>query len=95
MNENEFAKQRQAAVDRMREMNQRSKPNNNQTQNKNPQAKQNPQVKPSPPPKNTSLSFLDSIVKDSDTAIIIGLLLLLMSEKADKRLIFALIYILL
>ena len=41
------------------------------------------------------LPFIDKIFKDSDSALIIGLLLLLMSENADKKLLFALIYILL
>ena len=60
------------------------------------------------PPKNSSqinrnhpqsngfnLPFLDSILKDGDSTLIIGLLLLLMSEKTDKILLFALVYILL
>lgn len=41
------------------------------------------------------LPFLDSILKDKDSTLIIGLLLLLMSEKSDKILLFALVYILL
>lgn len=51
--------------------------------------------------KNTSsnngigFSFLDSVFKDGDSTLIIGLLLLLMSEKSDKILLFALVYILL
>lgn len=42
-----------------------------------------------------SIPFLDSIFENGDMTIIIGLLLLLMSEKADKKLLFALVYILL
>lgn len=97
MNENEFARQRQAAVERMREMNSRSK-----SQNTAPKAPPSqPQKPPQAPPQNNSflgnlqLPFLDKLTKDGDTALIIGLLLILMSEKADKRLLFALIYILL
>jgi hypothetical protein len=93
MSEKEFAKQRQEAMEQMREMNSRSK-------------SQNTEPSPTPPPKHTKpqsnsftanlqLPFLDKLLKDSDAALIIGLLLLLMSEKADKRLLFALIYILL
>lgn len=49
-------------------------------------------------PQNDStigLPFFDKLLKDSDSALIIGLLLLLMSENADKKLLFALVYILL
>ncbi|MBQ6825310.1 MAG: hypothetical protein IJP34_01445 [Clostridia bacterium] len=55
------------------------------------------------PPKpqktqNSNSSFgipmLDGLFKDSDSALIIGLLLILFSEKSDKLLLFALIYIL-
>lgn len=59
--------------------------------------------KPTSPPKqnqNTllgglNLPFLENLKTDSDLTLILGLLLLLLSEKADKRLLFALIYILL
>lgn len=42
-----------------------------------------------------SLPFLDMLNIDGDLPLIIGLLLILFSEKADKKLLFALIYILL
>lgn len=56
-----------------------------------------PQKPPAPPKENGlfSLPFLDKLKTDGDFALILGLLLLLLSEKADKRLLFALIYILL
>lgn len=41
-----------------------------------------------------NLPLLDIFKKDSDITLIIGLLLILISEKADKKLLFALIYIL-
>lgn len=41
------------------------------------------------------LPFLNNLLKDGDSTLIIGLLLILMSENFDKRLLFALIYILL
>ena len=41
------------------------------------------------------IPFLDMLSKDTDVSLIIGLLLILMSEKADKKLLFALVYILL
>ena len=43
----------------------------------------------------SSLPFLDMLNIDCDLPLIIGLLLILFSEKADKKLLFALIYILL
>ena len=41
----------------------------------------------------SSLPFLDMLNIDGDLPLIIGLLLILFSEKADKKLLFALIYI--
>ncbi len=58
---------------------------------------------PSPPPKATqtqrtgnglNIPFLDNILKDGDSTLILGLLLVLMSENSDKMLLFALMYIL-
>ena len=100
MNQKEFARQQQAAVDRMWEMNSRSKPSSGNTPKSPPRQNVN-NPKPNPTQQNNSLfgnmqlPFLDKITKDSDTALIIGLLLILMSENADKRLLFALVYILL
>ena len=133
MNENEFMRQQRAAVERMREMNQRAVPGNtnqpmppvppfvklqnsgsgrggNYQNNNNAQARQSGanhlqrdnQIK-SPPQsekkggslfEGLNLPFLDMFSKDGDASLIIGLLLILMSEKADKKLLFALIYIL-
>ena len=44
--------------------------------------------------KNANFPLSQLLIKDSDTVLIAGLLLILMSEKADKTLLFALIYIL-
>ena len=41
-----------------------------------------------------NIPILDGILKDGDSTLIIGLLLILMSENSDKLLLFALIYIL-
>ncbi len=41
-----------------------------------------------------NIPFLDKLKGETDIALIIGLILILMSEKADKRLLFALVYIL-
>lgn len=141
MNENDFMRQQQAAVERMREMSSRAVPggtnqpmppvppfvrlqNSGQNRAGNyrntvPAARQNGAKQPSEPEKvkkndnlqnrnpsenvqngnslfaGLNLPFLDMFSKDSDAALIVGLLLILMSEKADKKLLFALIYILL
>lgn len=56
---------------------------------------------PPPPPQNGGLQglldipFLKNFTGSGDTALILGLLLILISEKADKKLLFALVYILL
>ena len=51
------------------------------------------------PINNTSFNFnipgLDFLSRDKDATLIIGILLILMSEKSDKMLLFALVYILL
>lgn len=75
----------------------------------NTSRQQNPNNPPKTPPKTEAkanltensilpkgtFGFLDKIITDTDTTLIIGLLLILLSEKADKKLLFALIYILL
>ncbi|MGN0451521.1 MAG: hypothetical protein ACI4FN_05370 [Acutalibacteraceae bacterium] len=59
-----------------------------------------PRTEPMSQSKNSGLlggldlPFLDMLTKESDVSLIIGLLLILMSEKADKKLLFALVYIL-
>lgn len=64
-----------------------------------PQASPAPNEENSLPPARkgglSSLPFLDMLNIDDDLPLIIGLLLILFSEKADKKLLFALIYILL
>lgn len=95
MNNQNFAQQQKDAINRMREMNLRS------TNQKSP--KPEPQKPPEPNQAKTnnsllgglSIPFLDNLKKDGDMTLILGILLLLLSEKADKRLLFALIYILL
>ncbi len=90
MTQNEFYEQQQRAINAMREMNKKST---------NPQ---NGNVPPLPPlhkknqPNNSmpELPFAN-LFKDKDTALILGLLLILYGEKADKMLLYALIYILL
>ncbi len=97
MSPNEFSRQQEEAIKRMREMNKKST---------NPQQAAHP---PKPPPKNTKspskgqsqsngilfdLPF-GNLLGDKDTALILGLLLILYGEKADRMLLLALVYILL
>lgn len=129
MSENDFMRQQQAAVERMREMSRKAAETPEQPmppvppfvrlQNRNAGAQsQNAAARQEPPqphgsdmPQNeksednflfparkgglSSLPFLDMLGSDGDLPLIIGLLLILFSEKADKKLLFALIYILL
>lgn len=131
MSDNDFMRQQQAAVERMREMSRKATEAAAQpmppvppfvrlqnrrgvAQNQNAAAPQQqgppprPQSAPMAEEKNeddlplparkgglSSLPFLDLLGSDSDLPLIIGLLLILFSEKADKKLLFALIYILL
>lgn len=90
MNENTFQKQKQDAIRRMKEMNRKS------------EGESTPQKPPEKPPEKSNslfgginLPFLDNLKSDGDATLILGILLLLFSEKADKKLLFALIYILL
>ncbi len=94
MNGQNFSEQQRRAVEQMREMNKRS------TAPPPKPEPEPPKPKPKPESQNSflggiSLPFLDNLKKDGDMTLILGILLLLLSEKADKRLLFALIYILL
>lgn len=101
--EAEFYRQQQAAVERMRQMNARATKSNY----KSPSTKQEhaaPEQHKDNHIKNTSnkgsflgglnIPFLDNLSSDGDTALILGLLLILISENTDKTLLFALVYIL-
>ncbi len=90
----DFFIERQKAVERMREMSNRKTPpvpdfiklnEKQKTENKSQNEKQNFAI---------NLPFLKEISNDSDISLILGLALLLFSEKADKFLLFALVYIL-
>ncbi|MBR6533594.1 MAG: hypothetical protein IKT44_04130 [Clostridia bacterium] len=95
MNNKNFSEQQRDAINRMREMNSRS------TNRQPPKAEPHKPPEPKKTENNNSLfgglsiPFLDNLQKDGDMTLILGILLLLLSEKADKRLLFALIYILL
>ncbi len=91
MNESEFNKARQDAIKQMRQM-------NNRSTNKQPPPEAEPKAQPKPDNSilgGLGVPFLENLKTDGDLTLIIGILLLLLSEKADKRLLFALIYILL
>ena len=93
MSPNEFSRQQQDAINRMREMNKKST-------NPQPDNTRRPPPKPQPKQPNSQdglgleLPF-GNLFKDKDTALILGLLLILYGEKADKMLLLALVYILL
>lgn len=114
MTENDFFKQQQAAMERMREMNRRSQMKEepphtmppvppfvkiNEKDNFSKSENTLVDFLPKPSKKATErgfgIDFLDNLLKDGDSALILGLLLILMSDNCDKILLFALIYILL
>lgn len=104
MNKADFARERQAAIERLREMSARSKEPyrsngfpHNETERKETEKENRSTVKSGFFPqqnRQNEPSFLD-FLKDKDTALIIGLLLVLINEDADRKLLFALLYILL
>ena len=81
----------------LNEINQKEKQNNTEQPNQIKNA-QNNSKKPTRQQdnflNNLGLPLGDILLKEKDTALIIGLLLILMSENTDKILLFALIYIL-
>lgn len=83
MNEN-FYKQKQRAIEEILKM-QHEAPKQNSP--------------PAKPQSNSLLGIeipiLNRLKTDGDLTLVLGLLLLLLNEKADKRLLFALLYILL
>ena len=116
MSDNDFMRQQQAAVERMREMSRKAAETPEQpmppvppfvrlqnrqsgAQNQSSPVTEETHAEDFPFPARkgglSSLPFLDMLGNDSDLPLIIGLLLILFSEKADKKLLFALIYILL
>ena len=93
MSPNEFSRQQQEAIDRMREMNKKStNPRNNNTRRSPPKSQHKQQN--SDEGLGLELPF-GNLFNDKDTALILGLLLILYGEKADKMLLLALVYILL
>lgn len=58
-------------------------------------ATEKPKNKPPVKTGGFGIDFIDNLLKDGDSVLILGLILILMSENSDKLLLFALIYILL
>ncbi len=90
MTNNDFSLRQQKAIEEMFKMNQKSQ--NTKPQNESPSQSKPPQ---SDFLSNLNIPFLNDLKTDGDLTLILGLLLLLLNEKADKRLLFALLYILL
>ena len=80
-----FDSQKQRAIDEILKMGQSTTPKN--------------EPQPEKPQSNLfsgiDIPILNRLKTDGDLTLILGLLLLLLNEKADKRLLFALLYILL
>ena len=98
MNQNDFSNQKRDAILELKQMHKKAERNCNQNtppKYEGSARKAEPNVSSLPKNKGNSIPFLDSLFENGDMTVIIGLLLLLMSEKADKKLLFALVYILL
>lgn len=93
MNQNEFSSQKREAIEKMRQMHKKADTIGSQTEGSAKRAE--PDIGGQLKFARNQNSFLDSFFENGDLTVIIGLLLLLMSEKADKKLLFALVYILL
>lgn len=89
MTKSDIENRTKEAIEKMKQMNSQS--TYKKTESKKPSQPQNPPSIFS----GLGLPFLDNLKNDGDMTLILGLLLLLLSEKADKRLLFALVYILL
>ncbi len=88
MTKSDFENKRLEAIEKMKQM-------NSQSSHKQPELQKPPPTNPPSLFSGLGLPFLDNLKSDGDMTLILGLLLLLLSEKADKRLLFALVYILL
>ena len=95
-----FTLEKQRAVERMRELNARAKYKHNASASTaSPQhesSDNNRRFAASQADFHTGINipFLSDLTTDSDISLILGLALLLLSEKSDKLLLLALLYIL-
>ena len=94
MTKGDFSARQQKAIEEMLKMKEESQ---NKSQKAPPEKKEQPKPQPpqSDPFSGLDIPLLSRLKTDSDLTLILGLLLILLNEKADKRLLFALIYILL
>ena len=95
MNQNDFSNQKRDAIEKMKQMHKKAENIGEKPKNEGSAKKAEPKVTAKLKQNGSAFPFLDSLFENSDMTVIIGLLLLLMSEKADKKLLFALVYILL
>ena len=79
----------------MRQIQKMAKDRSDTPNNEGSAEKAEPKDNRTPKQNVNTFPFLDSFFENGDMTVIIGLLLLLMNEKADKKLLFALVYILL
>lgn len=94
MTQSEFSNRRQAAIESMRQMNERSVYKTQPPDKSQPPKQDKRPIQNIPVQRGFNIPIISEILKDGDTTLIIGLLLLLLNENCDKTLIFALIYIL-
>lgn len=89
-----FNSEKQRAIERMKEMNSRSKYRPASLNVQNGKNERSEYRATQSFLSGFNIPFLSDIGKDSDISLIIGLLFILMSEKSDKLLLLALLYIL-
>ena len=90
---NSFTVEKQRAAERLRELSARSKYKQASCGAKNA-AEHKPSRREPDSLSGFNLPFLSDIGADSDTALILGLVLILSAEKSDRLLLLALLYIL-
>lgn len=95
MDDGEFRLRRQAAVESMREMSARSRISEEYKGGERKKALSEESCECKKSGKDFALpQNKGAFISESDTALLLGLLLILISENADKALLIALIYIL-
>ncbi|MBO4692862.1 MAG: hypothetical protein J5659_00500 [Clostridia bacterium] len=93
-----FNTEKQRAIERMKEMNARARYKQNARTDLNLQKgerKEQNAATGSPFPPRFNIPFLKGLDSDPDISLILGLALILISERSDKLLLMALLYILL
>ena len=90
----DFNLEKQRATERLRELNARSKYKPNNSGIKRPADNAHTDNRPQGILSQLNIPFLGDLGSDSDTALILGLVLILTAEKSDKLLLLALLYIL-